>query len=994
MSVLSQIANDIFLGQREVWNFLDYAINRKIGGLMAYTNKSSFRESQYYNNRFNAIAKSKYSKRYETIVNPETKYYIDSRNPETSAQTASSPSTQIGDAYGIPETNSNSKRYFINEEFFDSLSENIRNTQLKKGEKYNSYGPFISISEKKPGDEKYNYSFTKKTQEVPNLSESSIIANGVLKGHTIQGQGNGNKINYFYNEGGGLNPTDQNVNVSNGFIFGRVSDNVFGYQDITLLRRTDIFFENRNINTLINKFYTGEWEYDFTHGNELITSFHEKYGLSKGRNLVTRGVDEGGKGVEYAGYEDPYCRVWTAAKQYAKLKDRIRPFITEENEFKTIDKLQSNYGNLRPNQGANRLSNYSVLDANGYVKIGPYLEDFQGDENSNNNIKRYMFSIENLAWRDVKISSVLSKEQQGPNGGRIMWFPPYNLRFNENVNVDWTSNTFIGRGEKIYTYVNTDRQGTLSFTLLIDHPAIVNKWRGTETIEGEDKERKQRDLLRFFAGCEDLNDEVAPTKQPKEESELPAIVSIEPKPSLYTREIAYVIFFPNNFSANDYINGDIEEGIEILRDYNSGGKIEIRDDSYSDEIVPSYNQVSEGFNPRDYEDEIRQYLFNGVTENVEIHYFDELENISENFTGSEIYGIPSVNCKMLTIETRGFASDHGYRTNNNTLCNRRRKFIEKMIQRGATELSPANAEYSRTPNQIIRINNIDGRKDVNAMDAKIARAAYAVINLAWYEYATPDDTVVGENGNVYINAADGATSAVRNVNLDNVGNVSASSASTVNEVSGTTSIDLSKEYKYDNEYLYFSQLNSPEKHMVLKNIIDKVRYFSPAFHSITPEGFNSRLTFLQQCTRQGPTNSISGGNVNESSNNFLKYAGNLSFGRAPYCILRIGDFFHTKIIINSLSVNYDMGNGIQWDLNPEGVGVQPMFANVDITFTFVGGQDISGPIARLQNAVTSNYYANASIYSHHADTDTKYYDAMSDEGYHDKVTDSSNKNEN
>ena len=55
-----------------------------------------------------------------------------------------------------------------------------------------------------------------------------------------------------------------------------------------------------------------------------------------------------------------------------------------------------------------------------------------------------------------------------------------------------------------------------------------------------------------------------------------------------------------------------------------------------------------------------------------------MENISENFTGSEIYGIPSVNCEILGIETRGFASDHGYTSNNNTLCNRRRKFIEKM----------------------------------------------------------------------------------------------------------------------------------------------------------------------------------------------------------------------------------------------------------------------------------------------------------------------------
>ncbi|MBQ3945178.1 MAG: hypothetical protein II670_06145 [Alphaproteobacteria bacterium] len=70
---------------------------------------------------------------------------------------------------------------------------------------------------------------------------------------------------------------------------------------------------------------------------------------------------------------------------------------------------------------------------------------------------------------------VLSKQQTGPNGGRIMWFPPYNIKFSENINTQWNDNSFIGRGEKIYTYVNTERSGTLSFTLLIDHPSVVDK---------------------------------------------------------------------------------------------------------------------------------------------------------------------------------------------------------------------------------------------------------------------------------------------------------------------------------------------------------------------------------------------------------------------------------------------------------------------------------------------------------------------------------------
>ena len=78
-----------------------------------------------------------------------------------------------------------------------------------------------------------------------------------------------------------------------------------------------------------------------------------------------------------------------------------------------------------------------------------------------------MFSIENLAWKGInKDKETIDDDEIGPLGGRIMWFPPYNLQFNESVSVNWGSNDFIGRGEKIYTYSNTERTGSLSFTIL------------------------------------------------------------------------------------------------------------------------------------------------------------------------------------------------------------------------------------------------------------------------------------------------------------------------------------------------------------------------------------------------------------------------------------------------------------------------------------------------------------------------------------------------
>lgn len=153
---------------------------------------------------------------------------------------------------------------------------------------------------------------------------------------------------------------------------------------------------------------------------------------------------------------------------------------------------------------------------------------------------------------------------------------------------------------------------------------------------------------------------------------------------------------------------------------------------------------------------------------------------------------------------------------------------------------------------------------------------------------------------------------------------------------------------------YFEKLEQSSP-VVYNSIKEQIKYFQPAFHSTTPEGFNARLTFLQQCMRQGPTNGA-GSNNNPD---------NLAFGRPPVCILRIGDFYHTKIVIENLSFSFEP---LVWDLNPEGIGVQPMICNVDMSFSFIGGSSLNGPINRLQNAVSFNYYANNEIYDPRPDT--------------------------
>ncbi len=78
--------------------------------------------------------------------------------------------------------------------------------------------------------------------------------------------------------------------------------------------------------------------------------------------------------------------------------------------------------------------------------------------------------------------------------------------------------------------------------------------------------------------------------------------------------------------------------------------------------------------------------------------------------------------------------------------------------------------------------------------------------------------------------------------------------------------------------------------------------------------------------------------------------------------MRIGDFYNTKIIPESLSLQYE-----ELDINPEGIGVQPMIANVSLNFKFVGGSGLKESVDRLQNALTFNYYANTEIYDDRAD---------------------------
>jgi outer membrane protein OmpA-like peptidoglycan-associated protein len=773
-----------------------------------------------------------------------------------------------------------------------------------------------------------------------------------------------------------------------------------------------------------------------------------------------------------------------------------------------------------------------------------------------------MFSIENLAWRDDKVrmdefdAYGLSPEQKGPLGGRIMWFPPYDLTFNEDVSVNWNPNQFIGRGEKVYTYTDTERSGNLSFTLLIDHPAILDYWTGHERNgmknKGvhldpgnsggiDNKNNQENTLLRFFAGCDILtakpqdyrirSEKPEITPEPQEPKE-PAPKEPDEVKEKVKKKICAIVYYPNNYSGVDdnggigsddegkvnpiyyLMNGvgaqkeivyrsasknyeTIDLGTNITSDDGVGYEMStnavdggislitwdrIKDETYygvvNKEDPPQFkknNGVNEyilnattygGKNivlgkqigksaskgtdttsiaskwkqkrwfyrvdkayqeqvfsrPQSYIDgnsyglnaqgfgKVRQHsnvIKNfGLEEDSDIYKLVSFADVFVAFEGEENNVVSSkateANVKLvkdvfenkekysnIKISFNGHASFQGYSSSNNTLATNRALTLRRWLS-SFKETDGAEFGEPKVINQPREV-----KKDTGELDdelVKIWRSASIVIeyeeeNVTNAATAESPRAISGDSGNtIYqqdrVEIKNKETSSSYIDFISNLGSVQGTNGKTLAETAWETMGEINgKNYtdpnnwenyddsflhrddfkqsvvkRYDNEGEFFEALTeeSPFLHHLIS---EKIRYFDPAYHSISPEGFNARLTFLHQCTRQGST-------VESSSFEQESTAYNLAFGRPPVCVLRLGDFYYTKIIITSLNIQYE---NAQWDMNPEGIGMMPMFAKVTINFKFLGGSDLAGPIARLQNAVSFNYYANTSVYDNRAE---------------------------
>ena len=338
----------------------------------------------------------------------------------------------------------------------------------------------------------------------------------------------------------------------------------------SILYKTKELFRQRRVKTLISGFGThADFGSDSTGYNGEVDD--PRFGESRGRNLLTLEAERNGGFYNINGYNNPYCRVWTHHYQYSKLADLMRPFDGETtSSFHKWDKFSLDDANEEHQEAMNKVAYWgwkynnegwknSVLDQeNGLVNIAPKYVNGGG---TNIHTKDCMFSIENLAWKDYDpymFEKSLSWEQRGPMGGRIMWFPPYDISFSENVSAKWNQNDFIGRGEAVYSYANTVRSGTLSFLMVIDHPSVVDYALWGDSNNNGDDDVHDTDLLRFFAGCDDtvvlnaarptpLTDEYLENIEPVPEYEEKTNVN-NPTSKNAEKTFKFRVYFPNNYT--------------------------------------------------------------------------------------------------------------------------------------------------------------------------------------------------------------------------------------------------------------------------------------------------------------------------------------------------------------------------------------------------------------------------------------------------------------
>jgi hypothetical protein len=801
---------------------------------------------------------------------------------------------------------------------------------------------------------------------------------------------------------------------------GTKPQNVFG-----TLSTSYNFREDSILNTTQQILDSNNGDNPLTHIGSIIDQT-TKY-FKEGDTLISRGsavkyIDNSGKeaGIEYA-------RVWTKESPYIRYMDTM-PYHKESIDKPYYKKSFSPYRrkNIRKYDG-------SVLSNTWNLNIAPMSDGMKGFGNSTNiskkgdgfYAKKYMLSIENLAWKSSTIPGFtvndLPYSERGPNGGRVMWFPPYDLKVSEQNTAKWEENSFLGRPEPIFTYQNTTRSGQLSFKIVVDHPSVLNLLvREHFKLMSEDQVNDY--LHSFFAGAKDID--------------------------FYSLVRTYTNLDSDDLKMiKDYLNsgGDPSDVNRYKEGVNS--KVNDNPEGTNTENANSENvsvKVNLGFSNsspfmdkgKDSADYYSIHSYSDITDDViknksgAINLFTQglnrilngttPENKTDRFT---IFGTEDVtdSASAITLQTTKLndyftkmesdklALQSGLEDLKNDLINKSvSKDVIILIGSNTTQVGDTDYNFklsARRSNSILKYVIEKLQNDVTPVDKwnfsqlPLAEKGYESLFIdVQYDYKELgykdlEGTVYirtsnyGENKNdckdIKFNDGDltrfspqsyGCRQSIVSVDYDRkqktpkaesvVSPNGATKITPTGNVSTTKTkppIDVMKRIimKTLSEEYYFKKLEETSP-LVFTSLKEKFRYFHPAFHSTTPEGLNARLTFLQQCLRPGSTIPVKG--TSDSSDIDAR---NTSFGPPPICVLRVGDFYHSKIVIRDLNITFEDAN---WDMNTEGIGVQPMLANVTLQLNFIGGQGLEKPIQKLQNALSSNFYANTEMYDERSES--------------------------
>lgn len=673
--------------------------------------------------------------------------------------------------------------------------------------------------------------------------------------------------------------------------------------------------------------------------------------LTKGSQVISY-VSAGGQGLYYGNQiGQEYCRVFAKDVPYYTYSD-----------------LQKSGGLLYSNPFSVLSSTYNLNIA---PNSGPNSTNIQGGQ-----VLKYMFSIENLAWRTSNRSGLSVSDlpvcEIGPNGGRVMWFPPYDLKFNESSTASWTPTEFLGRPEPVYTYKATNRTGTLSFKVIVDHPSVLNVIVD-DVLANNQPSVVNSVISSFFAGCTTYD--------------LYTLAQIyNTMPTSFLQQIQEKLN-TNNLATDT--QSALVGSIPLTQAQNQGNIPSTTNFSsfnglgfYFDNNFPTGQNTTATTSPEPFDEYFDEYIANQQTyqqqtnndpsvgsffNNVIIDNFNTIDG--DNGLVSSIYNYLNLNPQnQLTLKLTASASPPASTSYNANLSARRSDSIQqyllnKSINGNTLTKYITNGQLTITEDnegELTSVNPTSTQQGISFSsynctdnDTGTPSTIYSVSQMACRTVTFTITTSSSEAANIDSTNPVASTAPI----IQTQNGLPQQNTSTIPQAQLVNSLTKKVLRNLLSECNYFDMIQVQDP-FILDSMKQRIQFFDPAFHSMTPEGLNGRLTFLQQCVRPGDTipTITSNGNLKTPD------AFNTAFGSPPVLVLRIGDFINCKILCNSLNINYEPA----LDLNPEGIGVQPMIATVSMGIIIIGGMGLEKPIEQLQNALSFNYYANTEIYDERA----------------------------